>query len=1028
MSVKIKKREYSEIYTTGKTDWLLANVGDWQKLNIEVEVAVEIIVTDSNSIEINNTLKTIKLSNGKSFGDYGFDNGMLVKLRGVATNDDFPDGTIIEGEFTILNVYDDVIEVDTLEINSINPDPMVFTQFTTGFKPFEDGSESLKDILIYSDIEPEGCVTSYCHLTNEDFDTTQLKSFIDQTTPEMNCEGINTLPVGTWKDFELTGYQSGMAIRKSKIRKIISSTQNAETIYLKNETFETMRLKIDEPGNRVAKPMKFVGTNLQNDFKNVTSNIYIVRSVILGSYVTTQTSNCFLHDASQNDARDIFFNVSFRITNSQPGLFGISDFVSLVLLRFNGNTFFSRTELKKWTNTRSRLNQILNFSEIVNVNILDGESYVLAFEYNNNTNSTYIDLKVEQAEIQTELQAIFPTTHKRFYELEIDFMIPSIFETLSNLENLEIPEYLNGDGSLTDNLKLVFYPEWNNPNTKIQNDLNQTKRLGNTGWFNENFNELPNDFSVDSVEYFDELGNVVSSIDYANKTKVKVIISGVQNLGSTTECGFGFAWIPTDENDFKNKTTSFHKNLFINSGDTENGFVLDTLFPGLFYGFGIGNATMNVKDVKFTKVGDKIVFESMFVPTPEFFSIFDSKVSTDRKFILFVSVADGTLVRNFSNRVTLLCDLNDMVKSIPPAGKYEYLDNAFVEHPFSETNVGELVYDGIVQDDLLCRVPFRIPKDGSIVFQKMKFGFDVFNLSTGFSFELEKYEVDLISLPIDSSGVQQFNINQTRGFKLENGNNKNWVKIKNEPTMNTSDLNGYLAYFATKIRWEDWIRRTDVPGIFFDALKANNGFNNDWFDFSTNNGFKVNFFVQIDALENNELKQFTNRFEIKLKDYDQNENIATEHKFFRDSDNTLLNIGADPETGKPLGVVLSNEPTRIEITFEILDGGNWDLLNTYGVTTIEVDKGAGRFEQRQLSSVWGSENDNPLKPIAGETKLKLEVDGTFKFLTTKCLVDPELLQPGDKYRITGRVGCYDQSGDDGFDPGLYEFRYENIYE
>jgi len=458
MSVKIKKREYSEIFTDGKTDWLLGNVGDWQKLNVEVEVAVEIIVTDSDSIEINNTLKTIKLNNGKNFGDYGFDNGMFVKLRGVATNQDFPDGTIIEGEFTILNIYDDVIEVDTLEINSINPDPVIFTEFTTGFKPFENSNESFKDILIYADIESEGCSASYCHITNEDFDTIQLKSFIDQTTPEMICEGINTLPVGTWKDFELTGYQSGMAIRKSKIRKIISPTQSDETISLKNETFETIRLQINEPGNRVAKPMKLVGTNLQNDFQNVTSNIYISRSGLTGAYTTTQTSNCFLYDASQDDPRDIFFNVSFRITNSQSGFIVTNDYVSLVLLKFNGNSFSGRQELKKWVNTSSLTNQNLSFSQIINVNILEGESYVLALEYNNGTDSTYIDVKIEQAEIQTELQAIFPTTHKRFYELEIDFMIPSIFETLSNLENLEIPEYLNGDGSLTDNLKLVFYP------------------------------------------------------------------------------------------------------------------------------------------------------------------------------------------------------------------------------------------------------------------------------------------------------------------------------------------------------------------------------------------------------------------------------------------------------------------------------------------------------------------------------------------------------------------------------------------
>lgn len=616
------------------------------------------------------------------------------------------------------------------------------------------------------------------------------------------------------------------------------------------------------------------------------------------------------------------------------------------------------------------------------------------------------------------------------YDIKIQYMISSLFEDLSNFENMEMPSYLTGDGSLTDNFSIEFYPEWNNPNVKIKNNLKQTERLGNTGWFNENFNQLSNDFKVESVQYFDVNGNQVDAMDYATETKVKIVVSGVPNLNSQTECGFGFAWIPSNESDYKNKETPLYRNLFVQSGSLTNGFTLNTLFPAVNFGAGINGASMDSSTVKFTGINGKIVMEANFIPNPAFFALFDKKDPSDRNFILWVSVADGSLGRNFSDRVSLLADFNSLVKNIPPAGEYPYIDAKFIEHPFDETNVGETMLDGLIQDDILMRIPFRIKKDKTVVFQKIEFGVEAFNIGLNDDFVLEKYEIDLTQFPTDSAGTQQFDFDQSRGFKLEPGNNKNWVKVKREPLLDTVDFYGYMAYFATKIRYEDWLLNQSTPPAFFNANATNNGFNNDWINYIRTNGWIVNFYAKIDAVVNGDLLQYKNQFKMKFVDYDENQNVDTTHQYFRDSDDTLLNVGTDPESGKPLGVILSNEPTRIEISFDILDDGVWDIDKTYAVTTIEIDKGAGRMEMRQLSSVWGSETDNPLIPLTGETKLKMEVDVTNKILKTSCLVDPNLLQPGAKYRITGRVGCKVDGNGTGeiFDPGLYEFRYETTYE
>lgn len=613
------------------------------------------------------------------------------------------------------------------------------------------------------------------------------------------------------------------------------------------------------------------------------------------------------------------------------------------------------------------------------------------------------------------------------YEIKIQYLISSFFENIDNVLEREIPEFLTGDNSFTDNFKIFFYPKWNNPNASITNDIGRSERLGNTGWFDENFNELPNNFKIDYIQYFDENGNLVQSLDYYAKTKVKVQVSGVPNVNTNTECGFGFIWLPRNEEDYKEKETPFYRNTFISTGKITDGYKVGTFYPTLEFGGGINNASMNTKNVRFSDIGGgKIIFEAIFEPTSDFSILFDSKDENDRNYALWVSVADQTLQRNFSDRVSLLADVDVMQKTVPQLGEYDDIQNRFIEHPYLENNTGVLIYDGFVQDDVLCRLPFKIDLNRD-KFKKMRFGIELYNPSTGIQKVLEKFDVDFTQFYSGTNGEPMANINLSRGFKLNNDNNKNWLKLNRDNTLDANGKFGYLAYYAFKIRYEDWIKNELIPGDFFDNNELNDGINNDWFHLSSVLGWQLNFFVEIDSEVNGELGKYKNQYEFKIRNYDSNDNVDTRHFYYRDSDGTLLNIGTDLTYNKPLGVIISNEPTRIEIEFEIVDGvGTWDLNNVYGVTTIEIDKGAGITQMRQLSSIWDRESDNPLIPVSGENNLKLEVNGTNKILKTICLVDPTLLEEGSKYRITSRVGCYDTGII--YDSGKYEYRYEDKYE
>lgn len=606
-------------------------------------------------------------------------------------------------------------------------------------------------------------------------------------------------------------------------------------------------------------------------------------------------------------------------------------------------------------------------------------------------------------------------THTYTYRFEIEFMISSFFEDLSNFETMTAPSQVFDGESVTDNFEVIGFPEWNNPNTQIKSDKKATKRLGNTGWFNENFNGLNNEFTILSVEYTDVISNTPTQrLSYGSETKVKAVISGVQNLANgLTKLGIGFILLPEREDLHKEKLTPFQQNLYVNTaGGIATGIFTPSTTPSptIYTGFtNVAGQSMNVRNVHFYISGGNLVYEAIYSPTAGFSNFIDGLDETDRNYALWISVGDRVEVTNFADRVSLLLDYNYMGLYVPPVGEWQPMSIGFLEHPYSDTGENGIIREGEcgdfrVEDDLLTVIPFKIDITKALP-TKMEFVIEVENLVNGQKYELQRYAVDLTGYPMDGAGVPQWDYDQIRGFKLEDGNNKNWVKIKRDPTNDDGNNKAYKAYYAFKIRWEDWIIRTGVPNDFFDLNSENNGFNNDWFQYLDETDWVTQFTVYTYAPLNGNAVKYVNEKRFTFKDYDQNDTVDTEWSILRESDGTSLPITIDPITGKPLGILLEGEQVRLQCKY-IKNTGTFAPVNMYyGTLCIEVDKGAGQFEFRQLSTVWGSETDNPLIPLAGETKTKKTAIG-YNEILLECLVEPSLLQEAIRYKLSSRLGCF----------------------
>lgn len=1043
MGVRVVKRDYKTRYEDQENSWFLGNTGDWQKVKFTIEVSIEFNATDRDPVSIDELNNTFEITSGKGWNEFGFYEGMNVNFSYSLEKD-----TEGDGELNDKNTFTETYEIINIFDNKMIVDKAIITDdFTT--IPLNLGRKKIDKVRFYSEDSPEGCNIQYSHIENVNKDNGNLNSIIDSTTTSFTFNSLKTTANGVWKSMEAIGFQSGMSVRSAMIRKLAGNSSNDiyakwDIVPLNSELLVITDTRFTDPfflGIKSAAMSVELGDLTPSSYRSQL-RVGIDGIVVQGSapgpnangIVAQQT---FINNVEADTpySQQYFFNLTARIIETHSLIEGDGSYFQFLVLRYSNGTSYSSAErivLRRFEELTTLINKELNFTGVVDFTINDSDSYVLAVEFFRP--GGYADLSRGVTYVWDSGTVIASNPNQNIninssnlYEIEIQYMISSFFDSLNNFETLTPPSYLLGEGSLTDTLKLEFIPQWNNPNISIKNETNETSKLGNTGWFNENFNQKNNKFTVDSVNYFDENGINVSAIDYFSKTKVVSVISGVQNLDSDTKCTFGFSWIPTDDNDYYQNKYPFHQNLYVQSGDFGESFSLDTLYDDVYIGAGINGASMDVESVRFTKSNDKIVFEAVFCPNSAFFTEFDNKDSSDRNYILYLSVADSKLELNFSDRVTLLADYSSLVKTIKSAGEYPYISNVFLEHPDRENATGTESLKAIIQDDVLCRIPFKIKKEENIDFNSFTFGVEAFNVSTGKSFILDSYSVDVSRSVKDSEGIQQFDVDERRNFILDATNNKNWVKIEKKDSLDTVDFAGFIAFFAFRIRWEDWILNSDAPSEFFNPDKLNNGRNNDWYDYLTNLGWQINFITLINANVDNENIVYKNQWNFDFLDYDQNEKIEKTYNYYRHSDNTLINIGVDPVSNKPLGVILNNEETRIEAIFRILDSGTFDVNNIYCQMTIEIDSGTGSPSMRMLSSAWDSESNNPLKALDSGKRLTFSIDATNKILTASCIVDPDLLENSNRYRITARLGC-GTGNDSGANFGLYENLYEDIYE
>ena len=602
----------------------------------------------------------------------------------------------------------------------------------------------------------------------------------------------------------------------------------------------------------------------------------------------------------------------------------------------------------------------------------------------------------------------------------VEFIISPLFLSLADFQNMVAPSPFFDVNSITDVFQLTFLPQLNNPNVSIPTNQTSTALVGNVGWFNENFDGNPATYKNIGTTYTDTNGSTISSILQDGLTNFRISIDQPNNSATSTY-KFGFAFVPFDQTLIANNNDFNYKNILYNGLGTGvlNQSTPTTTFAGNTNSFG---AKMDVRFDSITNVSNTVTIAGQFQPNSLFNDYINSINVSDGNFIVWVSCADESLVSNVSDRVSILCGFDSFIKE-PISFILGDVNIDFLNHAQDITNVGSLTYNGTAEDEILTQSLMFLDTAKNESVNSVSFIIEGFNTLTGATFVADQYNVNTTSFPVDGSKVQQINFNDTRGFQMVAGLNKNIVQLVRDVSSDVGTKKAYFMRFAMRFRWEDWVANQNVPNDLVDPTEQLDGKNQFYPSKDTfSNDWRLRFSVQTELNTGGVLVNTKNSSNVFVANYDESSVWDGAITHFNEAGTTNLFTGVNANNVRT-NAILDNASTLIQADFDLEDvaGDVGSIANYYGVIRIEVYQEGGQKGIEMLSSVLDNKNEI-LIPITGQTKCKITKISSTK-IRLEGLIDFNYLDlTKSNYKTSARIGYKNLVV-----PGIYGSQYGPQY-
>jgi hypothetical protein len=562
------------------------------------------------------------------------------------------------------------------------------------------------------------------------------------------------------------------------------------------------------------------------------------------------------------------------------------------------------------------------------------------------------------------------------YEITLSFVItPTFIERfLDSYENGTRPEEFSANNSIKIVTGYEFRTIISNPNTSVKGE--DSYLLGSVAWINENYNGLNNIYSISNVAYLDTTtSDAVDGLQSGKRTRVTGSIIGSGFTNSYKACAY--IWYSASLSQYESNYDSF-----------QSVFLWDSQLATMTSGSVVATGTERIKRFELTYVSATRIDFKIDIEL----SSSEQTIVEDSLNSYFVGIQIGnTNSTDTSNKVILQVDYAPFVINDDVEGLVRFENEGIYPHNLLVSSGGHTDYKGWKQDGIVVKFDLYLNKFLNAKLKALRFKTIAYNEVSGDSFDINSFTFPLTDM-IEQNNVQYIDVNASRNFKLGSTDQFNDIELTSFEPVGTEQK--ISAQVGVKLDWQSWVKLIGASVDFYDTALPQKGLQTDASRYTLGD-WVVKFAVECDAKQLTEDITTYRHLSTPLSVYDwdlEDDDPAEWSVLIETFDLDGNDLG---------GAILKNKDTKVKCTWTPLSGSTTGFNNRWAVHRIEKVNTIGQNEIDELSTIWTPRLNNLLKPVAGQTLLKLTDFSTY--IETECLVDYTRLS-NTSYNLSARLG------------------------
>jgi hypothetical protein len=596
-------------------------------------------------------------------------------------------------------------------------------------------------------------------------------------------------------------------------------------------------------------------------------------------------------------------------------------------------------------------------------------------------------------------------TYYQNFVITHEFLVlpPYLATQFTDLQNGIKPSYFADVKCLKYATKFIGLYFANDPNNIQTGEASNV--LGNTGWLDENFNNVPTKYTVDSVTHTDIYSTVLSGVELTtNENTFEIVIKNTTDTpfsNNNTKVELGFSLCP-EATEYKDLTKNVVENFAMDKA-------LLTLGSAAIDGDLFGTDEQIFKEVVATftstseiKITGKFSLQQTLI----------DRVLTflNHRYFIYVITQDHTLATANADKVSLLVEANEFFQQLSVPTLIQFNNNLY---PHNNENLEPSIQTEYFPGDEIVfgsQIALNLTGlDGDLInFKTLKT--EIYVSDGTNEFVLETFTYNFIN-DIKVNGVTFVNFTQNRNFKLPLNDDRRLISIQRRLDLDAGDVYYYEILYPFAFRWEYWVANAVVDNAFFDILEPQNGKNHFWDRFN-DAGWTVNIRHTMLVDNNGNDESFVTSEPLPSVDYDSNADWINETI-------KTYNLAAVELTSGGNKYVQAFADTKVEAFFEKSTPFNsGDIVVVIWAEAFEAGGIAGRT---RISSMYDVGSESWFKGVASlPLRVKLTFGGGDTTVLAEALLDYTKIPAGvDKIEIYSRIfeGLEDESvllQEDGF--------------